>query len=93
MNPAFDCDPTKRLLVLATRRIDLLDTAGVFDDPRRLDFADVRSDYGEVRRITTGILDGRMLTVVYTVRDKVTWIITPWPASRRERARYREMER
>lgn len=85
---SFDCDPGKRRFVLAQRRIDLMDMAAVFDDVRRLDFPDLRRDYGEARRITIGTAFARSFTVVYTVRRDLIWLITAWTSSRRERALY-----
>jgi len=62
--------------------------AEVFSDKHRLDYPDSRFDYGEERRITIGMALGRIFTVVYTMRGPVTWLITAWPANRKERARY-----
>jgi uncharacterized DUF497 family protein len=88
MEPIFECDPGKRAWLLRERRFDLLDVAEVFADPRRLDFADRRFDYGEERRITIGLALGRIFTVIYSKRGPVTWLITAWPSSRKERSRY-----
>jgi uncharacterized DUF497 family protein len=33
-------------------------------------------------------VDGSVFTIVYTMRGDVTWLITAWPANRKERARY-----
>ena len=70
------------------RGFDLLDLAEVFGDRRRLDFPDVRFDYGEERRVTIGAALGRLFTVVYTTRGPQTWLITAWPSNRKERERY-----
>ncbi len=88
MEPVFECDPRKRVSLLRARGFDLLDMAEVFADPRRLDFADLRFDYGEERRVTIGLALGRMFTVIYTRRGPVTWLITAWPSNRKERSRY-----
>ena len=88
MERLFGCDSGKRALLLATRHFDLLDMAEVFADDARLDLPDNRRDYGEERRITVGqALDG-VFTVVYTTRGPVTWLVTAWPANRKERPRY-----
>jgi uncharacterized protein (DUF4415 family)/uncharacterized DUF497 family protein len=79
----YACDPAKRAALLREREFDLFDMAEVFDDARRLDFTDLRFDYGEERRITIGRAIERVFTVVYTVRGQVTWLITAWPSSRR----------
>jgi uncharacterized DUF497 family protein len=88
MDPVFACDPRKRASLLEEREFDLLDMANVFRDPRRLDFPDLRFDYGEQRRVTIGMALGRLFTVVYTGRGPATWLITAWPSSRKERERY-----
>ncbi|WP_207184155.1 BrnT family toxin [Methylobacterium indicum] len=61
-----------------------------FADEKRLDLIDNRCDYGEERRVTIGEALGAIFTVVYTMRGPVTWLITAWPANRKERARYGE---
>lgn len=88
MEPIFECDPGKRALLLRARRFDLLDMAEVFADARRLDFPDLRLDYSEERRVTIGRTLGRIFTVIYTRRGPITWLITAWPSSRKERERY-----
>ena len=90
MERLFDCDPQKRNWLIKERHFDLRDIAEVFSDKDRLDLVDTRHDYGEERRITIGLAIGRIFTIVYTMRGPVTWLITAWPASRKERARYGE---
>ena len=74
--------------MIARRGIDLLVVLAIFNDRQRVDYADMRFDYGEERRVTVGKVDGSLFTVVYTMRGDVTWLITAWPANRKERARY-----
>jgi uncharacterized protein len=88
MDPVFACDPRKRAALLRDRGFDLLDMAEVFADPRRLDFPDLRLDYGEDRRVTIGQALGRTFTIVYTAREPVIWLVAAWPSNRKERARY-----
>ncbi len=88
MDLIFECDPAKRALLLQAREFDLLDMAEVFEDPRRIDFPDLRFDYGEERRVTIGSALGRVFTVIYTKRGQVIWLITAWPSNRKERIRY-----
>ncbi|MER2264592.1 BrnT family toxin [Methylobacterium oxalidis] len=90
MERMFGCDPKKRDWLRHERGFDLMDVAEVFADAARLDLADRRHDYGEDRRITIGVALGGIFTVVYTLRGSVTWLITAWPANRKERARYAE---
>ncbi len=88
MERLFACDRKKRASLLQSRGFDLLDMAEVFADRRRLDYSDARFNYGEERRVTIGAALGRVFTVVYTTRGPVTWLITAWPASRKEREHY-----
>ncbi len=90
MEPLFGCDPRKRASIVRERDFDLLDMAEVFGDRRRLDFPDLRFDYGEERRVTIGMALGRLFTVVYTARGPLIWLITAWPSNRKERERYGE---
>ncbi|MGU3330048.1 BrnT family toxin [Methylobacterium mesophilicum] len=94
MERVFSCDSGKRALLLEARHFDLLDMAEFFADDARLDLLDDRRDYGEERRVTIGQALGGIFTVVftvvYTMRGPVTWLITAWPANRKERARYGE---
>ena len=86
----FGCDPAKRAWLLKTRSLDLIEAAEVFMDPRRVEVIDGRRDYGETRRITIGKALGIVVTLVYTERQGTTWLITAWPANRKERARYEQ---
>lgn len=88
MQRIFDCDPSKRDKLLAERRLNLLSMGAIFVDEKRIEFVDTRVDYGEERRVTTGQVRGQLFTLVYTMRGNVTWLITAWPSSRKERARY-----
>ena len=88
MERTFGCDPGKRAWLLRERGFDILDMAEVFEDKRRLDYADIRFDYGEDRRVTIGRAGGHVFTVIYTMRGPVTWLITAWRSNRSERERY-----
>jgi uncharacterized DUF497 family protein len=88
MDRLFHCDPAKRASLLEARGFDLLAASAIFEDARRVEYLDSRFDYGEERRVTIGKAFGGIFTVVYTMRGPVTWLITAWPASRKERQRY-----
>jgi uncharacterized protein len=88
MDRIFACDPAKRASVRRERGVDLLAMGAIFADKRRRDYPDLRFDYGEARRIAIGTVRGRVFTVVYTMRGPVTWLITAWPSSRKEREHY-----
>ncbi len=62
--------------------------AAVFDDPRRLDFADDREAYGEERLSTIGRIGRRILSVVFVERENRIRIISAREATRDERQQY-----
>jgi hypothetical protein len=88
MRRTFDCDQSKEARLVAERKLSLRSMGAVFQDEKRIEYVDTRADYGEERRVTIGQVRGEIFTVVYTMRGEVTWLITAWPSSRKERARY-----
>ena len=88
---AIDSDPDKRAETLRERGLDM-DAAGPVWDGAHLTFEDDRHDYSEVRLITLGFLDGRMVVVAWTWRTRggteTRRVISMRKANARERARY-----
>lgn len=72
----IEFDPLKRHRTLAERGLDFEDAAQVF--PRRtLTLRDDRKDYGEPRFQTYGLLNGRVVMIVWTPRgDDVRRVIS-----------------
>jgi hypothetical protein len=68
-------DEAKRKLTLEKRGLDFRDAPRVFEGPH-FDVIDDSQDYGELRILTYGELDGRSVTVVWTERDKTRRIIS-----------------
>ena len=58
-------DQAKRALTLADRGLDFADAAQVFDGPV-FEFQDDRFDYPERRIVTYGLLDERLVAVIWT---------------------------
>lgn len=79
-------DPAKRTKVLSERGLDFEDAAQVFAG-LTAETEDKRKDYGEVRMICFGFLNGRLVQVVYTPRDEARHIITMRKANAREETR------
>lgn len=81
-------DPAKRDRTLAERGLDFAHAAEVFAG---LQFTreDDRVDYGEQRFITVGLLNGRMVVVIWTPRNKARHVISMRKANEREQERYR----
>ena len=87
---AFQWDAAKNAANIAKHGIDFEDAIGIFDGPV-LQKADVRRDYGEARVIAVGVVEGRELAVVYTVRGRHRRIISARRAHSREREAYRKV--
>lgn len=83
----IEYDDTKRDATLLHRKLDFADAAKVFAG---LTFSapDDRADYGEERIITFGVLDERMVAIVWTPREGRRRIISMRKANDREQARY-----
>lgn len=77
-------DPDKRQRTLDERGLDFADAEAVFEG-MKLEFPDLRIDYGEERIITVGHLDGRMMIVVWTARGETRHVISMRKANDRER--------
>jgi uncharacterized DUF497 family protein len=53
-------------------------------------FEDRRRDYGEMRKVTVGLLRGRMALIVHTRRGEATHVISMRKANVREQKIFRE---
>jgi len=62
----------------------------VFKDPFAIERLDDRENYGEDRYVILGMVDGRILSVVYTMRNGTIRIISARGAEPHERRRYHE---
>ncbi|MBC2775385.1 BrnT family toxin [Rhizobium sp. AQ_MP] len=80
-------DPDKRLKALNERGLDFARADEVFAGPH-LTIQDDRRDYGEVRFMTIGLLDRRMVVMIWTHRDPALRIISMRKANDREYAIY-----
>jgi uncharacterized DUF497 family protein len=82
-------DTVKREKTLLERGLDFADSDKVFDGLHFI-ACDDRSDYGEERFITVGLLDGRMVVIVWTPRNDARRIISMRYANDREISRYKK---
>ena len=80
-------DAEKRALTLEKRGLDFEDAVHVFAGPV-LDLEDDRTDYGETRWLTFGLLNERMVALVWTRRGEARHIISMRKANDREKKRY-----
>ena len=81
----FDVD--KRNKTLQERGFDFNRADEVFVD-RHFTAEDLREEYNEIRYITVGKLDDRMVVLVWTPRGESRRIISMRKANEREQARY-----
>ena len=82
----FEWDEEKRRRIRATRKFDLfvnLCQHPAFEDARRIGL-----QYGEIRYISIGEVEGEYFVVVHATRPNAVRLITAWRASRRTRQRY-----
>lgn len=86
---AISYDPNRRLVTLRDRGLDFERAVEVFDGDV-LDWPDERFDYGELRVVTIGFLDDRMVVIVWTLRGNVRHIISMRKANAREQVRLAE---
>lgn len=86
----FEWDTRKAAQNIAKHGVPFDYAARVFLDPNRLDVEDARRDYNEERRLTLGIIEGRVFAVAYTPRGEMIRLISARKASSRERRQYDE---
>lgn len=82
----FEWDENKRKYNLEKYGIDFIDVVEIFDDPKRIEFENIRD--GEKRFQTIGIVNGVALFLVYTSRGRKKRIISVRRASKNERKTY-----
>jgi uncharacterized protein len=86
----FEWDELKNEINIDKHGFDFADAYRVFDLPMVVDL-DERSNYGEDRWIGTGLLDERVVVVIFTEPDrKTTRIISLRKALSHERKRYEQ---
>ena len=83
----IEFDPEKRERTLIERQLDFARAGEVFAGVT-VTQQDARFEYGEARYTTVGVLDGRMVMVVWTPRGDVRRIISMRKANEREIARF-----
>ena len=79
-------DPAKRDKTLAERGLDFARAGEIFTE-KHLTKRDDRSDYGEERFITIGLMDNRTVVLAWTPRGHTRRIISMRKANERESKR------
>ena len=85
----IEFDTARREKTLPERGLDFADSDKVFDGLHFIS-RDDRSDYGEERFFTVGLLDSRMVVIVWTPRNDARRIISMRYANDREISRYKK---
>jgi uncharacterized DUF497 family protein len=86
----FEWDGAKEQANRKKHGLDFQTAARVFLDPHVIEFDDRDSD-DELRFNATGLVDGRMLFVTYTMRGVVVRIISARGAEPHEKRKYHEL--
>lgn len=83
----FDWDEQKHLVNLQRHEIDFVEAEHIFENDL-FTFIDDRFEYGETRFVSFGLLDGEVVTIVYTENDETTRIISIRKATKNEQQIY-----
>jgi len=86
----FEWDDAKNAANAAKHGVGFVIARNVFKDVFAVELVDDRQDYGEERYNIIGMVEGRMLLVVYTMRGEVIRIISARGATPHEQRRYHE---
>lgn len=87
---AFQWDDDKAARNAAVHGVTFEAARDVFRDPFALEWIDRRQAYDEERCVILGMVEDRLLFVVYTLRDEATRIISARGAEPHERRRYHD---
>jgi len=84
----IEWDEPKNQLNIKKHGVDFNYAAYVFHDDNRVEYEDVRKDYGEIRYKVVGMVEGEILTLIYTSREHRKRIISARGARRDEKQDY-----
>jgi uncharacterized protein len=87
---AFQWDGAKAAENYAKHGVTFEAARDVFKDPFAIEQIDDRENYGEDRLTIVGMASGRLLVVVYTMRDETIRIISARGAEPYEQREYHE---
>ena len=82
-------DPTKYAVTLRERKLDFEDARVIFAG-RHATRLDDRLDYGEARFVSAGLLQGRMVVLVWAPRGEARHVISMRHAHEKEAKLWRE---
>ena len=84
----FEWDDRKAAINLHRHKVSFQAARGVFDDVFALIEQDVSEEYDEDRFLATGMVEGLLITVVYTERGERIRIISARRANGNEQRKY-----
>jgi uncharacterized protein len=84
---SFEWDERKRRSNLKAHSVDFVDVLPLFDGPF-FEYPDDREDYGELRMVAIGAVDGRVYAIVYTWRGGSRRLISARKSDKHEREAY-----
>jgi uncharacterized protein len=84
----FEWDPAKAESNLAKHGVSFDVAIAAFADPAHRDLDTSRTADGEERRKVVGLIQERLITVVYTMRGRVCRLISARRANAKERRSY-----
>ena len=87
---AFQWDDLKAAQNYAKHGVAFDAAKVIFKNPFAVEYIDDREDYGEERLIIIGMIDDRLLVVVFTMRGEAIRIISARAAEPFERKQYHE---
>jgi uncharacterized protein len=85
----LEWDEAKRQDALRERGLDFADVVR-FRFEQQYTIQDSRTEYGELRFVSTGYLDDRLCVLCWTLRDDKMRIISLRKANEREQKKYRD---
>mgnify|MGYP000952890993 CR=1 FL=1 len=85
----FEWHQPKAEYNLAKHGVSFAEAQTAFDDPYQENIPDLAHSFGELRILCLGVSkQGRVLAVIYTMRENITRIISARLATRREELEY-----
>ena len=88
----FEWDEEKAAINIRKHGIDFNDAKQVFEDDFAVDEVDDSMEYEEDRFIITGLMDGYLITVIYTERNDTLRLISARKASKYEERKYHSQQ-
>jgi uncharacterized DUF497 family protein len=89
-NLEFEWDEAKNTANITKHGVGFAIARYIFNDVFAIERLDDRQDYGEDRYVITGMVEARLVSVVYTMRGEVVRIISARGATPYEKRQYHE---